>query len=317
MTHVLSYAPDAEFAKDMGTIDASGAGWIRVDINWAVIQRNGPTFFDWAPFDRIVLDARARGMNVLGMIVWTPAWARPSPSDHYATPAKNTADFANFAWTAVKRYSAMGVHTYEVWNEPNLAGFWQPAADPVRYTELLKAAYLAIKQADPLATVVSGGLSPALTNGGDIDAREFAQAMYANGAQGYFDALGHHPYSHPAAPGDAQNWSGWYQMYGAPNNLRSQMIANGDGNKQIWGTEFGFATNGPPGSYVSETEQAQHLTKAYELFGTYSWAGPLFLWAERDYGTDPGTNYNFYGLTRKNFSAKPSLAAYQAAATVG
>ncbi len=86
----------------------------------------------------------------------------------------------------------MGVHTYEVWNEPNLAGFWKPVADPVRYTELLKAAYLAIKQADPLATVVSGGLAPALTSGGDIDAREFAQAMYANGAQGYFDALGHH-----------------------------------------------------------------------------------------------------------------------------
>ncbi len=75
-------------------------------------------------------------------------------------------------------------------------------------------------------------------------------------------------------------------MYGAPNNLRSQMIANGDGDKKIWGTEFGFPTNGPPGSFVSETVQAQHLTKAYQLFGSYPWAGPLFLWAERDFGTE-------------------------------
>lgn len=317
MTHVLSYAPDEEFAQDMGTIDSSGAGWIRMDINWGVIQRDGPTFYDWAPFDRIVIDARARGLNVLGLISWTPAWARPSPGDHYATPPRNTADYANFVWAAVKRYSAMGVHAYEVWNEPNNRGSWKPVADPARYVDLLKAAYLAIKDADPLATVVSGGLSPAVTDGYDMDPREFLQAMYANGAQGYFDALGHHPYSHPAAPGEAQSWSGWYQMYGTSNSLRSTMEANGDGGKKIWGTEFGFATSGPAGSYVSETVQAQHVTTGYALFGSYPWAGPLFLWAERDYGTDPGTNYNFYGLTRKDFSKKPSFTAYQAAAGAG
>lgn len=317
MTYVLGYASDAEFATDMGTIDSSGAGWIRTDINWAVIQREGPTFYDWEAFDRIIIDARARGLNVLGMIWGTPAWARPSPSDHYATPPKNTADFANFVWAAVKRYSAMGVHAYEIWNEPNNVASWKPVADPARYVDVLKASYLAVKQADPLATVVSAGLSPAVTNGSDMDPRDFVQGMYANGAKGYFDALGHHPYSHPAAPGEAQDWSAWYQMYGPSNSLRATMEANGDGDKEIWATEFGFATNGPSGSYVSEAVQAAYVTKAYELFGTYSWAGPLFLWAERDYGTDPGSNYNFYGLTRKDFSEKPAFAAYQAAAAAG
>ncbi len=313
MTATLSYEPTVDFQRDMDAIAASGAGWLRIDINWAVIQRQGPTSYDWAPFDRIVQGARARGMNVLGIIAWTPKWARPSPDDEFTTPPKNISDYASFANAAVKRYSAMGVHAYEVWNEPNITGFWKPAPDPLRYVELLKAGYSAIRQADPSATVVSGGLSPAANAGGDIDPRTFLQAMYANGAKGYFDALGHHPYCFPAAPGDPQNWSAWYQMYGTSTSLRSTMVANGDGDKKIWATEFGAPTNGPSGAYVSETTQAQHVTKAYELFGSYSWAGPLFTYSSRDYGTNPNTNYNFWGLLRYDFSSKPAFAAYQAA----
>lgn len=316
MTATLGSESTADFNRDMNTIDSTGTGWLRMDINWAVIQRNGSTSYDWAQFDRIVVDARARGLNVLGIIDYTPPWARPSGGDSN-TPPKNVSDYANFAWTAVKRYSAMGVHAYEIWNEPNLGVNWKPAADATRYTELLKAAYTAIHQADPLATVVSGGLSPATSNGRDIDPRTFVQGMYASGAKGSFDALGHHPYCFPAAPGDAQGWSAWYQMYGTSTSLRSTMVANGDGDKKIWATEFGAATNGPSGAFVSEATQAQHITKAYELFGSYSWAGPLFAYSSRDSGTDPSTTYNFFGLTRYDFSLKPALAAYQAAAAAG
>jgi hypothetical protein len=316
MTSTLGSESTADFNRDMSTIDSSGAGWLRIDINWAVIQRNGPTSYDWAPFDRIVVDARARGLSVLGIIDYTPPWARP-PASSGNTPPKNVSDYANFASTAVTRYSAMGVHAYEIWNEPNLRVNWEPAANSTRYTELLKAAYTAIHQADPSATVVSGGLSPATDGGTDIDPRTFVQGMYANGAKGYFDALGHHPYCYPAAPGDAQGWSAWYQMYGTPTSLRSTMIANGDGDKKIWATEFGVPTNGPSGSFVSEATQAQQITQAYQLFTSYSWAGPLFVWSSRDNGTDTSTNYNFFGLLRNDFSVKPAFAAYQSAAATG
>jgi hypothetical protein len=159
--------------------------------------------------------------------------------------------------------------------------------------------------------VVSGGLSPATNGDGNIDPRTFLQAMYANGAKGYFDALGHHPYCFPAAPGDAENWSAWYQMYGTSTSLRGTMVANGDGGKKIWATEFGYPTNGPAGTYVSEATHAQHIKAAYELFNSYSWAGPLFTYASRDKGTDTSSRYNFYGLTRYDFSAKPAFAAFQ------
>ena len=307
----LGYEPQADFDRDMGILDGSGAGWVRVDINWSVIQRHGPTSYDWVPFDRIVDDARARGLNVLGVLTYTPAWARPNPNDHYATPPEDAADYAAFVTKATQHYAPKGVHAYEIWNEPNITGFWKPAPDPDGFVELLQAGYPAIHAADPSAIVVSGGLSPAATDDGNIDPREFLQAMYANGAKGYFDALGHHPYCFPSAPGDAESWSAWYQMYGTSTSLRGTMVANGDGGKKIWGTEFGYPTNGPSGTYVSEAAHAQHITKAYELFGSYSWAGPLFTYASRDKGTDTSSRYNFYGLTRFDFSLKPAFASFQ------
>jgi hypothetical protein len=182
---------------------------------------------------------------------------------------------------------------------------------------MLKAAYPVIHAADPQAFVTVGGLSPAVDNGTDNNGRTFLQAMYANGAKGYFDAVGVHPYCFPDFPGATDSWSTWYQMYGTSPSIRSIMVANGDGDKKIWATEYGVPTNGPPGTYVSESTQAQMITTAYQLFGSYDWAGPLFVYVSRDQGTDTSNRYYFYGLLRNNFSQKPSYAAYQAAAAGG
>src|SRR5207247_2009988 len=173
----------------------------RIDINWSVIQRKGVTTYDWAPFDRIVNSARARGLNVLGIIDWTPSWANAGNAH---APPTNLSDYTNFASVAVKHYAALGVHAYEVWNEPNLGYNWGGKADAAGYVQMLKAAYPVIHAADPSATVVSGGLSPATNNGPDIDPRTFVQAMYTNGVKGSFDALGHHPYCFQTVPGAAQ-----------------------------------------------------------------------------------------------------------------
>ena len=56
------------------------------------------------------------------------------------------------------------------------------------------------------------------------------------------------------------------------------------------------------------------LTRAYQLYGSYDWAGPLFFYQGRDLGTTTATSENFFGFLRSDFSAKPSYAAYQQAA---
>lgn len=95
------------------------------------------------------------------------------------------------------------------------------------------------------------------------------------------------------------------------------MTANGDGDKKIWATEFGAPTNGPSGSSVSEADQSRMLAKGYTLFGTYTWAGPLFWYSHRDLGATTDTRENFFGLLRNDFSPKPSYSAYRTAVVGG
>jgi hypothetical protein len=298
-------------ANDLNADQSAGSRWLRTDINWAQIQANGPSSYNWTAVDAVVKGAAARGMNVLGVIVYTPTWARPSGTS--ATYGPSPSAYASFASAAVQHYAALGVHTFEVWNEPNTAAFWTPAPSPSAYTAMLKAAFTAIKAADPSARVLTGGTAPATTDGTNYAPVDFLAGIYANGGQSYFDAVAHHPYCWPANPGDAQSWSAWYQMYGTSTSLRSLMVAHGDGAKKIWATEFGAPTNGPAGSYVSESTQASMLSQAYQLWSGYSWAGPLFFYQGRDQSTDTSSRENFFGFLRYDNSQKPSYAAYQQA----
>jgi polysaccharide biosynthesis protein PslG len=299
----------AMLSRDLDALASTHTAWVRFDINWAQIQGGGPSSYSWAAIDRVASGIVARGMQPLGVIVFTPAWARPAGTTGHHAP--DPAQYAAFAHTAVQHYSALGVHAYEVWNEPNIQNFWE-SPDVGLYTRMLQAAYPAIKGADPSATVLTGGTAPAASNGTNIAPVDFLKGIYANGGKGSFDAVAHHPYCWPALPGDAKDWSAWYQMYGTATSLRSLMVANGDGAKKIWGTEFGAPTNGPAGSYVSEDVQAAALKAAWKLWGSYDWAGPLMWYAGRDLGTATTTRENFFGLLRNDFSAKPAFTALQA-----
>jgi hypothetical protein len=305
----------ATLGRDLDAIQRVGSRWLRIDINWAQIQAGGPSSYEWDAIDRVVEGAAARGIKTLGVIGYTPEWARPSGTGATYGPAP--AKYAAFAARAVEHYAAMGIHAYEVWNEPNIDGFWTPAPDVSDYTQLLKAAYPAIKGADPQATVLTGGTAPAPSNGTNHSPVDFLRGIYANGGGDSFDAVAHHPYCWPASPGDPESWSAWHLMNRPGTSLRSLMSASGDGDKKIWATEFGAPTDGPSESSVSEKAQAEMITEAYSLWKTYEWAGPLFTYEGRDLGTRTDTRENFFGMLRHDFSRKPSYEAYRAAASGG
>jgi polysaccharide biosynthesis protein PslG len=286
----------------------AGAQWVRIDINWASIQAGGPNGYNWRATDRVIRDAAACGLQVLGVIMYTPSWARPSGTDSTWRPSPGA--YARFAYAAARRYRARGVYAFEIWNEENTGAFWKPRPSPRDYTRVLRAAYGAIKRADPSGIVVTGGTAPAPSNGTDYSPISFLKGIYRNGGRNDFDAVGHHPYCWPAFPGERRRWSAWYQMYGMHPSLRSVMIAHGDRNKKIWATEFGAPTDGPPGTHVSQSTQAAMVAKSFQLFASYPWAGPLFVYQGRDRGTDTSTNANFFGFLSRDFIAKPAFDAY-------
>jgi polysaccharide biosynthesis protein PslG len=307
-------APDR--VRYLDALKSVGAGWIRIGIYWAAVQHRGPTSYDWAPFDRAVKAARRRGLKILGTIVYAPAWARAQGAPSTAPPA-DPAAFAAFAGRVARHFGPRGVHAYEIWNEPNIAGFWAGGPDPARYTQLLRAAYPAIKRADRRATVVSGGLSPYAAYGGSdgqhMNPLTFLERMYANGARGSMDAVGWHPYNFPWGLG-YYAWSAWSQMYATSPSARSIMEANGDGKKKIWATEWGAPT-GSSSQSMSETAQAELVRAGLTRLEAWSWAGPSFLYYFRDKGTNLSDREQNFGLVHYDWSPKPAYAAFRSVAS--
>ena len=145
-----------------------------------------------------------------------------------------------------------------------------------------------IKQADPQATVISGGLSPAENLGGRIAPLDYLASMYQSGARDYFDALGYHPFSYPALPSEVLAWSNWSQMSDLSPSVRNIMIDNGDGDKQVWATEYGVPTDGLDN--VSETLQALAYRDVFQQMNNKPWLATLFFHTYRDYPNDPYVN---------------------------
>ena len=54
------------------------------------------------------------------------------------------------------------------------------------------------------------------------------------------------------------------------------------------------------------------VTRAYQLWSSYRWAGPLFMYSGRDQGTDPSSTDDWFGMLNFNYTAKPAFDAYSA-----
>lgn len=310
---------------ELNDLASLGVGWIRIDFDWSGIQSKNSSSFSWNTYDAVVSDLIAHNFNILGIIGYTPQWARPDTCTRSVRCApQDPEDFAVFAAKVVSRYHNLGLRSWEIWNEPNSAGFWQPSANAGDYAALLKAAYTAIKAVDPDAVVITGGLSPSATTETNIAPVTFLSRLYDNGAGDSFDAVGFHPYSYPAMPSLYESWNAWSQMSQTPTSLRSVMTAHGDGGKRIWMTEYGAPTGGPGlieddihdtvfaggPEKVTEDVQAAMIAKAVSLRNSYSWAGPLFIYSYKDLGTSQTTWENFFGMVRYDGSHKPAYEAF-------
>ena len=303
----LSKIPSSTLNDELNQIQSLGVQWVRFDIEWGDVQYSSASGSNWYAYDSLVQALAAHHLKGLGIILFTPQWARsPSCSNGVECPPQDPAQFATFAAEVATRYKVYGMHSWEIWNEPNNFNFWSPTTDCTGYANLLKAVYPAVKQADPDSIVVTGGLAPESTDGKNTSPTDFLSCMYAAGAKGYFDAVGDHPYSFPQLPSQVTAGA-WAQMSETTPSLRSIMVANGDADKKIWVTEYGTPTDGPdPHWYVSEAQQAAMVTDAMALYKTYSWAGPFFWYTYQDGGTSTSTSENFFGLVRADGSTKPA-----------
>lgn len=288
-----------EIATTLDTLKALGVNDIRIAVPWAAVQPYNATSYDWSRLDAVIDAADARGMGVLGVINATPPWAGYPLVGHPDPTA-----YATFAAAVASRYQGK-ISAYEVWNEPNGVTFWSPP-DASSYTELLKAAYPAIKAADPNATVIAGVLGAVGTVPGvTLSPVTFVAQMYADGAHGFFDALSYHPYQYttPFSLGTVTD-----SPLTQTEAIRALMAAAGDGSLSLWATEYGLPTTWG----ISADQQAAFIHDFVVAWQQIDGAGPMFIHTTRDTATGAFGGENNFGIFTTNWTEKPAAATIAA-----
>jgi arabinogalactan endo-1,4-beta-galactosidase len=326
----LTWKSDAAMAKGLGDAVAVGAKWVRVDLSWNNIQPESQYTYQWERFDRVAKAAKAKGLKVLAVVAYTPKWARVAgcTSGQNCAPA-DPDTFATFAKLAAQRYSAMGVHTWEVWNEENIS-FWRPKPDPAGYTDLLRATSKALRAGDSKAFVVMGGFAITKTvKGKRMSPLDFLTAVAKLGGTKYVDAIGYHPYNYPTLPSATPGTGTPFETISTvQENLVAVLAKYGTPDVPIWITETGAPTSGPGAvsdgtlttpdvSHVTEARQAEIATDTVTTSVANPHVGAMFWYTDQDLAVakDKKGRSMYYGLRRYDGSKKPAYEALKKALT--
>ncbi|MEU3840883.1 cellulase family glycosylhydrolase [Streptomyces sp. NPDC028635] len=323
----LTGLSDKGLASALDVAVEVGARWVRADLSWRDVQPDGPGDYRWRQFDRIVAAAAKRHLTVLPILGYTPPWARPAGCDDEKCHPADPAAFADFAAAAAQRYAPSGIHTWEVWNEPNLPDFWKPAPDPGTYTDLLRLTSRALRHQDPSAYVIFGGLAAVHTGGTRISQSDFLAAVSARGGNRFVNAVAYHPYTFPYLPSDTTGrGTTWEAIDSAPDSLEHVLSVYGTPGLPVWITEYGAPTGGPGAAtdgrpenilsttkHVTEERQAEIAADSVRTAAGTPHVQALFWFSDHDLGTDTSSEENFFGLRRADGSAKPALGALRRA----
>jgi hypothetical protein len=295
--------PSFAAAPELRVARATGVRYVRMTFQWRKMQFARPTSrdrhevdlnVDFTLPDRMVLAAARAGLRVLPVINETPTWAATNPFNA-AEPPTDPKDYATFLGALVRRYGPRGyfwtlyprlrprpIRSWQIWNEPNLTGFWDanPWAPP--YVRLLREASRALKRADPRARVIAAGL----TN----RAWDDLERLYRAGAKRWFDAAAIHPYT--SSPDNVVK---------AAQLTRAVMNAHGDRRTPLLLTEMGWpATRGafasgfdigttPKGQAARIVGAVRRLTALRRRLNIGSIC--LYTWVSADRGRKGGFSY--------------------------
>jgi hypothetical protein len=306
-----------------------GFPWMKLYAEWDTPDPNNVV--------RTVDGARARypGVKILLRIDKSPAGARTGVDDDPLRPEA----WQPFLKTLVPRLKGK-VQAYELFNEPNLKHEWnaniaggEGMPSPRGYARVVQLGYRAIKDVDPAALVITGGLSSAGEGGpeaiGDLD---FIAGMYEAGAGGHFDALGSHPYGGPCTFDAAACGPEGIYFRRAEEQHRA-MVAMGDRAGRIWATELGWVVDpraygyelvdgadclaglGGRREWVRDPEDvAVQIVGAYRLaVERWPWMGGMFLFNfdyaastwNNDYHRRCGAETWYSIVSKKNLPGRP------------
>ena len=299
VTHIATrYGIYGQQSGPMDMASGTGAGWIREEIRWDWVEHPLGQW-DWGFTDEMVQDARGRNLEILGLLGYNNS-AQTAGTVNFSMP--DIALWKKYVAAVVTRYKGQ-IHSWEVWNEPDVPYFWSGSV--ADYITLLRETYTTIKAIDPTATVMNGACS-------NLDLNWFNDFLNQGGAQ-YTDVLAFHPY-----PMRSSIDNGDYQKL----DLAHFKDIEARTGKSWWFTEIGWssAPSGPDygGGVGSEQAQASYMIRQYVMTLDYQGLDVqhIFWYNFHDDGTDPNNVESNYGLVDNDWKTpKFSYTAYQTMTT--
>jgi O-antigen ligase len=278
------YADESALRQALRRMQGAGLGTLRQRFAWQEMEP-APGDYHWDRWDWVLPLVPQEGLSVIAVLDTSPAWAREGwEADNPYAPPRDVADYANFAGALAERYGRW-ISAYQIWDEPNIAPHWgNRPIDPAAYVALLSAASAAIRQADPDAVIIAGGMAPNLETGGrNMSDVQFLHEIYRLGAGQWFDVLGIKAYGFWSGPYDRRVDEGVLNLSRAIL-LREEMVRRGENSKAIWALDGGWCAlpedwQGMPSPQGSDTPQVQADRSEYALQRTreeWPWMG-LFL----------------------------------------
>jgi hypothetical protein len=304
-------------SAEMQRMTQNGVGAVRLLVNWNMVEpRQGAR--DWTYYDNYVAGLAAAGLQAQPLLLGEPAWTPRFPRPPVYT-AVGRSSWQSFVAELAARYGRNGLFwkqhptlpylpmvDWEVWNEPNLAGFWGARPNPRQYVRFLRITGAGVRSADPQARIGIGGIFPPPQAKYGVSLRAFMQGVYrVHGSRTAFDAISIHPY--------ASRPNG---VLAACRELRGIMNRHGDRATPMWVTEVGWSTGGTRWGKspfkATEASQARFLARTYRklIARRFRLGLERVVWHTWQDGPAGAPWTLHMGLIHSDESAKPSLAAY-------
>ena len=268
---------------DLGTKHLKIAYWDST-LNWHYVENKKGIYEIDPKTDQAITDSIENGCEVymtLSYGNWLYAdandmssverwrfWQFPFQKPPVPRTPEQVKAFCDYCRFVVKHFKGR-ITYYEIWNEQNIPYSW-PAGETEAFCHLLKEAAKAVKETDPQAKVMLGGVCFC-----DLD---YFEEMFQQGVAEVVDVICWHPYQWEVAPEESYPIPYKQEKKSPYPSYRAQVAAireaarrhgfKGDeyhANETTWVSPYPAPDIGVPGGPVSEMTKAKYVARTIAL----------------------------------------------------
>ena len=278
--------------KQVDALSKAGIKYARSSSSWAGFESGSNKTINYARSAMWMPKLYANGISHILMLSYNNTLYADKIMSGIVSK-DNTIAYGDYAKAMLEKYPH--IKTVEIWNEPDMNGFWignTPGENYTDYTDLLKYTSTELNKYRNDINIIGGVIAQTWTT-------DMLSGMLQNGAYGYMDSVSVHGYNYP----NRIDEEFFEKRFVTHKNLLSEY----GGWKRLIITEIGAPT-GTGQSSVSEKDQARDVIMSYLLTDKFGLDGCMVYVL-----TNPGIKENdreaMFGVLRNTFEPKPAYIA--------